>query len=66
MSDLLKVLYGEANVALKWLKENEMIANLGKFQAILIKKDRSETSGIDISLSDKNIKSEKNCKAFGG
>ena len=56
MSNLLKVLEREANVALKWLKENEMIANLGKFQAILIKKDRSDTSGIDISLSHKNIK----------
>ena len=58
-SDLLKVLEGEANVALKWLKENEMIASSEKFQAILIKKDRSDTSHIDISLSDKNIKSEK-------
>ena len=56
MSDLLMVLEGEANVALKWLKENGMIANPGKFQAILIKKDRSDTSGIDISLSNKNIK----------
>ena len=65
MSDLLKVLEGEANVALKWLKENEMIANPGKFQAILIKKDRSDTSGIDISLSDKNIKSEKTVKLLG-
>ena len=42
-----------------------MIANPGKFQAILIKKDRSDTSGIDISLSDKNIKSEKNVKLLG-
>ena len=66
MSDLLNVLEGGTNVGLKWLKENEMIANPGKFQAILIKKDRSNPSGIDISLSDKNIKSEKNCKAFGG
>ena len=65
MSDLLKVLEGEANVALKWLKENEMIANPGKFQAILIKKDRSDTTGIDISLSDKNIKSEEMVKLLG-
>ena len=55
----------EANVALKWLKENEMIANPGKFQAIFIKKDRSDTSGTDISLSDKNIKSEKTVKLLG-
>ena len=65
MSDLLKVLEGEANVALKWLKENEMTANPGKFQAILIKNDRSDTSGIDISLSNKNIKSEKTVKLLG-
>ena len=42
-----------------------MIANPGKFQAILIKKDRSDTSGIDINLSDKNIKSEKTVKLLG-
>ena len=65
MSDLFKVLEGEANVLLKWLKENEMIANPGKFQAILIKKDRSDTSGIEISLSDKNIKLEKTAKLLG-
>ena len=65
MSDLLKVLEGEANVALKWLKENEMIPNPWKFQAIFIKKDHSDTSGIDISLSDKNIKSEKTVTLLG-
>ena len=65
MSDLLKVLEGEANVALKWLGVNEMIANTKKFQSILIKKDRSDTSGIDISLSDKSIKSEKSVKLLG-
>ena len=62
---ILKLLEGEANVALKWLKEIEMTANPGKFQAILIKKDRSDTSGIDISLSDKINKSEKTVKLLG-
>ena len=52
MSDLLRVLEGEANVVLKWLGENEMIANPEKYQSI------------DYSLSDKNIKSEENCKTF--
>ena len=42
-----------------------MIANPGKFQAIMIKKDRSDTTGIDISLSDKNIKSEEMVKLLG-
>ena len=42
-----------------------MIADPGKFQAIFIKKDRSDTSGIDISLSDKNINSEKTVKLLG-
>ena len=64
MSDLLKVLEGEANVALKWLKENEMIANPGKCQAALIKKDRSDASGIAISLSDNNT-NQKKLASFG-
>ena len=42
-----------------------MIANPGKFQAILIKKNCSDTSVIDISLCDKNIKSEKTVKLLG-
>ena len=32
------------------VEENEVVANPEKFQAILIKKDRSDTSVIDISL----------------
>ena len=31
----------------------------------MIKKDRSDTTGIDISLSDKNIKSERTVKLSG-
>ena len=44
---------------------NEMIANPKKFQSILFKKDHSDTSGSNISLSDKSIKSEKTVKLLG-
>ena len=42
-----------------------MIANPENVQSIWIKKDRSDTRGIDISLSDKNFKSEKTVKLSG-
>ena len=63
ISDLLRVLEGEANVALKWLGENEMIANPEKYQSMLIKKDCSDTIGIDIALVIRTL-NQKNRKTF--
>ena len=58
MSDLIDVLECEANISLEWLKNNDMIANPEKFHALLIRKDQSDTSGVNISIQGKSIKSE--------
>ena len=65
MSDLIDVLEGEANISLEWLKNNDMIANPEKFHALLISKDQSNTSGVNISIQGKSIKSEDSVKLLG-
>ena len=42
-----------------------MIANPEKFNALIVKKDRSDTSGVPIKLKDHNIQSKTNVKLLG-
>ena len=65
LPDLVKILEEESNVSLDWLKSNEMIANPEKFNALIVKKDRSDTNGVPIKLKDDNIQSETNVKLLG-
>ena len=65
MSDLVDVLEGEATISLEWLKNNDMIANPEKFHALLIRKDQSDTSGVNISIQGKSINSEDSMKLLG-
>ena len=55
----------ETCAALTWLHRNEMIANPGKFHALLVKKDRTDTTGHSISIQGKTIKSEASVKLLG-
>ena len=63
--ELIKVLEKETNNAVSWLSRNNMIANPEKFHCIIISKDISDTSGIDINITNKTIKSEKYVKLLG-
>ena len=54
MPDLVKTLEKETGVALPWLKNNEIIANPEKFRAILLRKNRTYTSGMPISIKEKS------------
>ena len=55
----------EACVAFTWLDRNEMIANPEKFHALLVKKDRTDTTGHSISIQGKFIESEASVKLLG-
>ena len=55
----------EACVALTWLDRNEMIANPEKFHALLVKKDRTDTTGHSNSIQGRTIKSEASVKLLG-
>ena len=47
---LIRVLEEQTGVVLTWLKENQMIANLDKFNALIIKKDRTNTCGMNMNI----------------
>ena len=65
MPDLVRVLENETNFALTWLDQNEMIANPDKFHALLVRKDRENTAGQNISFQGHAIKSEETVKLLG-
>ena len=49
-NEVVKCLEGESEKAIQWFTENHMIVNPGKFKAILIKKDVSDTIAIGTQL----------------
>ena len=55
MPELVRVLERESNAALTWLEQNEMIANPDKFHALLVRKDRKDASGQNISFQYKLV-----------
>ena len=59
---LVRALEEEADIALDCLKANDMTGNPSKFQALLIKKDRKNTSGEKIRIRRKTIESEDSVK----
>ena len=61
-TDLVITLEKETEVALSWLEKNAMIANPEKFQAILLRKNQTNTSGEEINIDGKMIKSEETVK----
>ena len=65
LPDLIRLLQDESNVALDWLQQNEMIANPEKFHALLVRKDRKDTSGEKILIQGREITSEKSVRLLG-
>ena len=63
--DLVNVLENEADIALSWLKQNEMIANPNKFHALFVKKDQTNTCGVNLDLQGHSIKSKETVKLLG-
>ena len=65
LPDLVKVLENEADSALSWLEQNEMTANPNKFHALFVKKDQTNTCGINLDFQGHSIKSEETVKLLG-
>ena len=65
LPDLVKVLEKEAGNALSWLEQNEMIANPDKFHALFVKKDQTNTLGINLDFQGHTMKSEEIVKLLG-
>ena len=52
-------------IALSWFEQNEMIANPEKFHAIILRKNKTKTSGEQMIINGKNIKSEETVELLG-
>ena len=63
--DLVNVLENEAGSVLSWLEQNEMIANLNKFDALFVKKDQTNNCDINLDFQGHSIKSEETVKLLG-
>ena len=59
------VLENEADSALSWLEQNEMIANRNKFHPLFVKKDQTNICGINLDFQGHSIKSEETVKLLG-
>ena len=64
ITDLLKFLKKESESAVNWFKQNEMIANAVKFQAIILNKKESEAKD-KLTIDNNDIESTKFVKLFG-
>ena len=60
----MKFLKKESESAVNWFKQNEMIANAVKFQAIILNKKESETKD-KLTIDNNDIESTKFVKLFG-
>ena len=65
MPYLVATLEKETRIISSWLKQNEMIANLEEFHAILLRKNQTCTSGEKMNIDNKIIKSEETVKLLG-
>ena len=64
LAGLLKTLEQESESAVGWFKQNEMILNEGKFQAIILNKKESEAK-YKLTIDKNDIESTKSVKLVG-
>ena len=62
---LLEVLTEKANTAIDWFQWNDMIVNPGKFKAILLQKNKRNTSEYPIVLTGHEIKTQESVTLSG-
>ena len=62
---LLEVLTEKANTAIDWFQVNDMIVNPRKFKAILLQKNKRNTSEYPIVLTGHEIKTQESVTLLG-
>ena len=65
LPEFVKALEDEAGNALSWLDQNEIIAHPTKFHALFVKKDQTNTSGINLDFLGQSIQSAESVKLLG-
>ena len=46
--ELISLLEQDSQLAIDWINSNNMIANAGKFQALIVYKSKQDTSGLKL------------------
>ena len=62
---LLKSLERESQIATDWFKENNMIVNTDKFQAIIVKRNSDMCNQYTLNIDGNQVTSEKSVKLLG-
>ena len=62
---LVDILEHDSQKAIDWFKSNHMIANPDKFKAIVITKQGSDTSGIELKINNEIIYTQKEVTLIG-
>ena len=65
IQNLIHFLEHESNVTIKWFKDNEMILNPGKFQAIILDKKKNNHTQEMIKIDNKALKVKSSVKLLG-
>ena len=65
IENLISILESESEIAINWFKDNHMILNPGKFQAIIIDKYKGNHTNQIISIDQKEIKTLSKVKLLG-
>ena len=65
IQNLIHLLESESSVAIKWFKENKMIVNPGKFQAIILDKKKTNHTQEIIKIDNKAVKIKSLVKLLG-
>jgi len=65
VEDLIQNLEAESKVAIDWFKNNEMIVNPEKFQAIIVTKKNKIGNSYSIDLGENKVLSEKSVTLLG-
>ena len=65
VSEVINNLENDSFKAISWFKENKMIANPSKFDAMIMKKDGTDISGTLLNIGDKEIETSNKIKLLG-
>ena len=63
--DLISILEVESTKAIEWFRNNEMIVNPEKFQAIIFKKSQNDTSSFTLNFDGKQIETSSSVILLG-
>ena len=64
LADLVKILETEGELSVGWFRENEMVVNSGKFQAIIVNR-KEEQAAHKLIIDNKEIKTTNSIKLLG-